>query len=133
MNLPTLSPGTGGVYAIRHRPTGRCYVGSSAYLTHRLIQHRGQLRRGVHPNAELQTDWNTGGPDAFDAHVIVEIRGWAALGFVETQCLHLLAPNVYNRRLDAYRASTPPSLWRGYRRIPRDDEGNLLWEEGDRP
>jgi len=54
-----------GVYAIRCQPTGKFYVGSSAWLSSRWRSHQLSLERGKHHSARLQNAWNKYGPDAF--------------------------------------------------------------------
>jgi len=46
-----------GVYAIR-APSGNLYVGSSIRMRARWMDHRRELRRGVHRNARLQAAFN---------------------------------------------------------------------------
>jgi GIY-YIG catalytic domain len=53
------------VYAIRHRQTGRCYIGVTVDLRKRHLQHLADLRNGRHL-PELQADWFRDGPDAFE-------------------------------------------------------------------
>ncbi len=55
-----------GVYRIRNTAAGRSLVGSSVDVPSILNRHRAQLRMGSHPDAELQRDWTTLGPDGFD-------------------------------------------------------------------
>lgn len=51
------------VYAIRHNPTGKIYVGSTGWLEMRLRQHINQLREGLHPNQTMQRDCDEYGDD----------------------------------------------------------------------
>lgn len=59
-----------GVYRIRYLPTGRSLIGRSVDLPSVLNRERAQLRFGMHPNAELQRDWNEGGEEAFAFDVL---------------------------------------------------------------
>lgn len=54
-----------GVYAIRHKPTGRCYVGGSINVRDRWKSHRHGLRRG-HDNPKLRQASTKDGPAAFE-------------------------------------------------------------------
>jgi group I intron endonuclease len=45
-----------GVYAIVG-PYGRCYVGASKYMEHRMCRHEQHLDRNTHWNPALQFDW----------------------------------------------------------------------------
>ena len=68
----TLPPG--GVFRVRNTATGKSLVGSSANLPGTLNRHRFQLERGSHPSKELQADWNTLGPDAFEFEVLDQLK-----------------------------------------------------------
>ena len=63
---------TTGIYAIRHRESGKVYIGSSQGIEGRWRSHRHQLNRGDHSSPVLQNCWNRHGPDAFE-FVIVEV------------------------------------------------------------
>jgi group I intron endonuclease len=55
-----------GVYLIRCIPTDLFYVGSTKNFTRRWYkEHLPELKRGIHDNAKLQTDWNAYGESAF--------------------------------------------------------------------
>lgn len=49
---------------------GRAYVGGTTGLNARWRQHRSELRRGVHPNAALQSQWDRLGEAAFTFSVL---------------------------------------------------------------
>lgn len=51
------------VYAIRHNPTGKIYVGSTEYLEHRLKEHITALKRGKHHSKGMQKDFDECGGD----------------------------------------------------------------------
>lgn len=57
---------TGGVYAITCQHTQRRYIGSSINPTERMAHHRSALMRHEHHCPDLQRDWDTFGPAAFD-------------------------------------------------------------------
>lgn len=49
-----------GFYILRHRPSGRFYIGSTFSIQHRLYRHRAALKGGFHGNHPLQevyTKW----------------------------------------------------------------------------
>lgn len=60
MNIPRT------IYAIRHEPTGKVYVGSSSMLEHRLRCHMNSLKANRHQCRAMQADYNAfGGPYTF--------------------------------------------------------------------
>lgn len=63
-------PRPAGIYQVRNTATGVVMVGATTNLAGRLNRHRFQLKAGLHPNAELQADWNDLGPDAFELTVL---------------------------------------------------------------
>ncbi len=65
-----MNSNTIGVYAIRHRASGKVYVGSSTNVRARLNQHRHHLRHGTHLNARLQAAWAADGEQAFEFTVL---------------------------------------------------------------
>ncbi len=62
-----------GVYAIRHEPSGRCYVGSSASIRTRLNQHKNQLAHGKHHSSYLQNTWDKYKNSEFTAVLLEEV------------------------------------------------------------
>ena len=82
-----------GIYAIRHRSTGKCYIGSSCRLKRRMADHRNALRRGTHINPKLQRAWDRHGEDAFVFEVVEECPR-AELLQVEQR--HIDAENSYH-------------------------------------
>lgn len=62
---------TAGVYAIVNGSTERTYVGMSHDVPQRWREHRSALRRGVHKNRSLQSDWTEYGDRMF-AFVMLE-------------------------------------------------------------
>lgn len=43
-----------GAYILRHRKSGKFYIGSASYLSNRKSSHKMELIRGEHPNKALQ-------------------------------------------------------------------------------
>lgn len=54
-----------GVYLIRNTVNGRLYVGSSVNLYERHNRHFNELRKTIHRNSRLQSDFNLHGCSAF--------------------------------------------------------------------
>lgn len=46
------------VYLIRHKTTGRIYIGSSSNPERRYLTHMYQLKAGLHPVEDMQKDFN---------------------------------------------------------------------------
>ena len=59
-----------GIFVVRNVATGRSFVGASSDLPGMLNRQRFQLELGSHPDAELQADWNSLGPEAFEFAVL---------------------------------------------------------------
>lgn len=59
-----------GVFGVRNTVNGKSLVGASTDLPGMLNRQRFQLEAGIHPNRELQKDWNEFGPDAFAFEVL---------------------------------------------------------------
>lgn len=81
-----------GIYLIRNRVTGRCYVGSALRLRSRMRMHVQLLNRGIHANCHLQSSWIKHGPESFSLSPIL-ICAPADLLFYE------------QRAIDTFRAS----------------------------
>lgn len=54
-----------GIYIIICMTSLKMYIGSSYNLAGRFSEHRGELRRGAHPNLHLQRAWTKYGEQAF--------------------------------------------------------------------
>ena len=63
-----------GVYRIHNTRDDRSLVGRSVDLPSILNRERVSLRFGHHPNAALQRDWATLGPDAFVFEVLDTLK-----------------------------------------------------------
>lgn len=61
-----------GVYIIRHKPSGRVYIGSSAEVEKRLYLHRVLLRVGRHHCEYLQNVWNKHEEQEFAFYLLEE-------------------------------------------------------------
>lgn len=62
-----------GVYSVTCRATGRAYVGCSDHLSRDVAAHRAQLTSRVHPNPQMQSDWDAHGGEAFEFVIHDEI------------------------------------------------------------
>ena len=49
------------IYALRHDPTGKIYVGSTSSLWPRIITHISAIARGAHPVEEMDLDYKEHG------------------------------------------------------------------------
>lgn len=58
-----LEKNNGVVYALRHNPTGKIYVGSTHNLDSRLREHMIALRNNRHTVPDMQRDYNKYGED----------------------------------------------------------------------
>ena len=67
------APRPAGVYRVRNTAAGKSLAGSSVNLPGILNRHRFQLESGLHPDRELQRDWNELGPDAFEFEVLDQL------------------------------------------------------------
>lgn len=86
---------TSGIYLIRHRESGKCYVGSSVNCESRFYQHKSLLRLGRHRNPILQAAWNKYGPDAFDFELLESVPVETLIAR-EQWHMDQRQPNVFN-------------------------------------
>ena len=68
------------IYAIRHKDTGKSYVGSAVVLTRRWKYHKNRLRRNEHHSSYFQNAWNLHGEDAFE---------WVVLENLDARCQNM--------------------------------------------
>ena len=61
-----------GVYVIRCIVTGKCYVGSSLRVNHRITEHKAALGKGKHQNKYLQFAYNKHGAENFEYEVLIK-------------------------------------------------------------
>jgi group I intron endonuclease len=71
--------GVSGIYAIRHRETGKLYIGSSLDVGGRWKWHLRDLRAGRHHSPRLQNAWNKHGAEAFDFILVERVEDKAML------------------------------------------------------
>ena len=54
------------VYLIENKATGKVYVGVSKNCKRRIYQHLYLLKKGTHPNKDMQTDYNSLNPNEIE-------------------------------------------------------------------
>ncbi|HHX67237.1 MAG TPA: GIY-YIG nuclease family protein [Gallicola sp.] len=64
-----------GIYQIKNRINNKKYIGHSINITYRWYTHTSNLMENVHPNKELQEDFNKYGIDVFDFSVLELVSG----------------------------------------------------------
>lgn len=57
-----------GIYSLRNLENGKVYVGKTGACHDRLMTHYYSLKRGTHPNKELQKDFDGG--DSFEVKIL---------------------------------------------------------------
>ena len=60
------------IYALRHEPTKRIYIGSSARPGARYRCHLSLLRNGKHPVGDMQADYDAHGED-YSLYILEEV------------------------------------------------------------
>lgn len=53
------------VYALRHKKTGKVYVGCTRNVERRIREHMKHLINNTHPNAQMQADYNEFGGEYY--------------------------------------------------------------------
>ena len=92
-----------GVYAIRCKQTGKCYIGSASVVSNRIKQHKYNLKKGRHHNPGLKKDYNAGYD--FEISVIHQVQPGTdpdLLIIHEHLCmieLHNLGVKLYNAEI----------------------------------
>ncbi len=59
-----------GVYQIKNTINGRLFIGSAKNLTGKMNSHKFQLKNGLHPNKEMQKEYNEVGDRGFSFEVL---------------------------------------------------------------
>ena len=89
-----------GVFLIRNNLSDKVFLGVGLDLQGVINRHTFQLKNGIHPNKQLQTDWNRLGSDNFAFEIVdeltpradLELDYRAELVFVENLWLEKLQP-----------------------------------------
>lgn len=63
-----------GIFMIKNSVNGKILLGSSFNLEGRLNRHRFQLTTGMHPNRNLQTEWNEYGAEKFLFEILEVVK-----------------------------------------------------------
>ena len=63
-----------GVFEIRNKIENKIFIDSSNNIPAKFNRHKFQLNAGLHPNKEMQADWNKYGEINFEFNVIEEIE-----------------------------------------------------------
>jgi len=63
-----------GVFQIRNLSNGKIFLVAGIDLAGALNRHRFQLVAGVHPNQQLQLDWNNQGTDGFAFEILDQMN-----------------------------------------------------------
>ena len=84
------TPRPAGVYRVRNKANGKSLLGSGRDLPGILNRQRFQLQMGVHPDRELQKDWNDFGPDAFEFETLDQLGPSEEPGYDPTNDLRAL-------------------------------------------
>jgi len=79
-----------GIFRITNLTSSKVLLGSSLNIEGPLNRHRFMLQTGMHPNKELQEDWNEFGPDAFKFEIVETVKPSDKPGFCLTDELTLL-------------------------------------------
>lgn len=69
-----LTPRRAGIFKIENIKTGKKFIKSAVDLERVYNRHSFQLKQNVHPNREMQKDWNEQGEKNFKFEVIKEIK-----------------------------------------------------------
>jgi hypothetical protein len=104
------TPRPAGIYVVRNKANGKWLIGSSADLPGMLNRQRFQLECGSHPDKELQRDWNDSGPDAFEFHVLDELKPQDEPGQDLSEDLRVLKQMWIERLTEAGQPLYPHSL-----------------------
>ncbi len=63
-----------GVFEIRNKIENKIFIDSSNNIPAKFNRHKFQLNAGLHPNKEMQADWNKYGEINFEFNLIEEIE-----------------------------------------------------------
>jgi hypothetical protein len=100
-----------GVYRVHNTVNGKSLLGASVNVSAALNRHLAQLRLGVHPNRQLQLDWNQTGADAFKFEVLDTLTPPDRQDYDPSEDLEVLE--------HLWLEKTSPYAERGYHEKPR--------------
>jgi RimJ/RimL family protein N-acetyltransferase len=84
------TPRPAGIYRVRNKVSGKSLVGSSPDLPGMLNRQRFQLEGNLHPDKELQADWNDLGSGAFTFETLDLLKPSDDPGYDSTEDLRAL-------------------------------------------
>lgn len=93
-----------GIYQIRKKATGECYVGQSANIHRRWEQHKYQLRAVCHHCSALQDAWLAGTEEDFE-FLVLEVAEQEQLCEKEELWIHRFGNQCYNKMKGAKKYS----------------------------
>lgn len=97
------------VYLIENKATGKVYVGVSKNFKRRIYQHLYLLKKGTHPNKDMQTDYNSLNPNEIETFFIFkELRKNISLKDIDE------AEREYIEKYDAYNFGYNKKMASGY-------------------
>ena len=70
-----------GIYQIRNVTNGKVFVGAALNLPGILTSNKLQLNSAVHPNKQLQAEWNEFGSESFAFEVLDELAATEGMGY----------------------------------------------------
>jgi len=90
-----------GIYWIRNEITNKRYIGGSTSVKETLINHKNLLKRGEHPNAPLQEEYNKCNLDDFEFKIISNCPDFL-LKTMESSFIEFYKDRCYNIRKELY-------------------------------
>ena len=76
----------GVIYFIANKKTWRTYLGCTTHdVKARIYLHRSKLKHHKHVTKQMQIDWDTFGPNAFECGVIEYVPNTSAYGLAEIE------------------------------------------------
>lgn len=86
------------IYQITCTANGKFYIGSTVNKAQRWKKHRGDLRKGIHKNRNMQASWSKYGEDAFVFVVVEEVADPVQLMAAEQRRLDVCVgdPQCFN-------------------------------------
>jgi hypothetical protein len=84
------TPRPAGIYRVRNSVTRKSLVGSATDLRGMLNRQRFQLENGLHPDRELQGDWDELGAAAFEFGILDQLKPSDEAGYDPTEDLAAL-------------------------------------------
>lgn len=72
-----------GIYRVVDKHAGACYVGQSRQVKKRVSDHFNLLRKGIHPNKNMQKSFDLNGESSFYWEVEVECTDHTDLDLIE--------------------------------------------------